>query len=87
MTILLPRGGHIQAPKTEGIRELDEVAFIMDTHDKQVIEVMKKTDADEIIKIGSNHLYAVSCRDPQDYEEAWNYGDENIDIFGCYDIQ
>ena len=85
MTILLPRGGYIQAPKTAGIRELEEVAFLMDIRDKQVIKVMKKKDADEIIKRGSNHLYAVACRDPQNYEEDQNYGDDP-NIIGCYDI-
>ena len=55
--ILLPRGGIITTTSRQSIKGIhlgQHVAFIMDALDREIIEILPKEEADEIVKRGSN---------------------------------
>lgn len=87
MEILLPRGGTISAKRKKGIHLGQHVAFIMDTLDREVIDVMPKEEADEQVKRGSNHIFDTALREPPIIEEEDEYGEywhpEDDSIFWC----
>jgi len=78
MEIALPMGGTIEAPRKNGISLGDLVAFMTDTLNRRVIDVMLKKDADLIVKRGSDPILSASLQEPPKEE---NYDDyrESID--------
>ena len=90
LVINLPHGGNIQAPKTEGIKVGNMVAFLIDAFQKKVTSVMLKDHADEIVKRGSNHLHDIADKYPQEEEENDSYTTEtewnDSTILWCPDL-
>lgn len=91
MVIMLPKGGSIDAPITEGIRIGNEVVFIMDALQKQVASVMLKSCAEHIIARAENHLLDASEREAplEEGEESYENTTE-IErtgfVFWCPDL-
>jgi hypothetical protein len=87
MEILLPRGGKISAKRKKGIHVGQHVAFIMDSLDREVIDILPKEKADEQVKRGSNHIFDAASREPPDTEEEDEYGEywqpEDELVFWC----
>lgn len=76
MVIILPRGGTIEAPITEGIRIGDSVAFLVDDEKQKVAYITLKKHADEIVARSENHLLDVANRE----QERENYDNDTTEI-------
>lgn len=84
MVIILPRGGKITAPLTDGIEVGDAVTFLMNVKNTKIETVMLKEVADTIVKRSSNHFLDMALRDMPWIEEEDDYG-ENIHNDGWED--
>jgi len=94
--ILLPRGGIITTTSRQSIKGIhlgQHVAFIMDALDREIIEILPKEEADEIVERGSNHLLDTALREPPTIEiteegekdgTQWQHEDRNV--FWCPEL-
>jgi len=79
MNILLSRGGKISVPARQDIHIGQSVCLLLDTLEKQVVNIITQTEADNLIKCGSDR-YSDTLFEPLESIEIMLIGEDYGDI-------